>query len=196
MKIGLRVEEPSWIEVDRADDVHGADRQLKGLIDAKKRPTIVLVMLGNERQYKSYKSMCYSNNIISQCVRYQNFGKGMNMSVASNVLRQINSKLGGDLYQLKFSQNISPKTMLIGIDVCHSGPMSIVGFCATINETRSQYWSERIVQKKGQEIVGAQLKDSIKRALGCFADRCGDYPDHFIIYRDGVGDGMRRQVLQ
>jgi aubergine-like protein len=149
VKIGLRVEEPSWIEVDRADDVHGADRQLKGLIEAKKRPTIVLVMLGNERQYKSFKSMCYSNNIISQCVRYQNFGKGMNMSVASNVLRQINSKLGGDLYQLKFSQNISPKTMLIGIDVCHSGPMSIVGFCATINETRSQYWSERIVQKKG-----------------------------------------------
>jgi Piwi domain len=86
--------------------------------------------------------------------------------------------------------------MLIGLDVCHSGPMSIVGFCASINATRSQYWSERIVQKKGQEIVGPQLKDAIKRALGCFADKCGDYPDHFIIYRDGVGDGMRRQVLQ
>lgn len=120
----------------------------------------------------------------------------MNLSVASNVLRQINSKLGGDLYQLKFSPHLSPLTMLIGMDVCHSGPMSIVGFCASINETRSQYWSERIVQKKGQEIVGPQLKEAIKRALGCFADRCGNYPEHFIIYRDGVGDGMRRQVLQ
>ena len=137
MKIGLRVEEPSWIEVDRADDVHGADRQLKGLIEAKKRPTIVLVMLGNERQYKSFKSMCYSNNIISQCGRYQNFGKGINMSVASNELMQINSKLSGDLYQLMFSQNISPKTMIISIYVCHADPMSILGFCATINQTRS-----------------------------------------------------------
>lgn len=119
----------------------------------------------------------------------------MNLSVASNILRQINSKLGGDLYQLSLPQTLSPLTMLIGIDVCHSGPMSIVGMCASINKTRSQYWSERIVQKKGQEIVGPQLKEAIKRALGCFADKCGDYPDHFIIYRDGVGDGMRRQVL-
>ena len=45
--------------------------------------------------------------------------------------------------------------MLIGIDVCHSGPNSIVGFCASINETKSQYWSERIIQRKGQEIVSA-----------------------------------------
>jgi hypothetical protein len=40
------------------------------------------------------------------------------------------------------------------------------------------------------------LKDCIKRALACFDDNHGDYPEHFIIYRDGVGDAMRRQVLQ
>jgi aubergine-like protein len=40
------------------------------------------------------------------------------------------------------------------------------------------------------------LKDAIKRALGCFQEKHGDYPQHFIIYRDGVGDAMRRQVLQ
>ena len=32
--------------------------------------------------------------------------------------------------------------------------------------------------------------------MACFEDRHDDYPDHFIIYRDGVGDAMRRQVLQ
>jgi len=40
------------------------------------------------------------------------------------------------------------------------------------------------------------LKDAIKRALACFQEKHGDYPQHFIIYRDGVGDAMRRQVLQ
>jgi hypothetical protein len=131
-------------------------------------------------------------------VRYQNFGRreGMNLSVASNILRQINSKLGGDLFNLKFGRELFPRTMLIGIDVCHSGPQSIVGFCATVNQQRSQYYSEKIIQKKGQEIVSNQLKDAIKRALGCFADIHKDYPEHFIIYRDGVGDAMRRQVLQ
>ena len=30
----------------------------------------------------------------------------------------------------------------------------------------------------------------------CFEARHGDFPEHFILYRDGVGDAMRRQVLQ
>ena len=57
----------------------------------------------------------------------------MNLSVASNVINQMNSKLGGDLYNINFQKEISPNTMLIGIDVCHSGESSIVGFCASIN---------------------------------------------------------------
>jgi len=39
--------------------------------------------------------------------------------------------------------------MLIGIDVCHSGPNSIVGFSASINREMSQYYSDHFVQKKG-----------------------------------------------
>jgi hypothetical protein len=95
----------------------------------------VLVMLGNEKLYKNFKAICYQNQLVSQCVRYQNFGRreGMNLSVASNILRQINSKLGGDLFNLKFGRELFARTMLIGIDVCHSGPQSIVGFCATVN---------------------------------------------------------------
>jgi hypothetical protein len=59
------------------------------------------------------------------------------LSVAANILKQINVKLGGDLYNLRLKENILPKTMLMGIDVCHSGPNSIVGFCASINKTCS-----------------------------------------------------------
>lgn len=59
--------------------------------------------------------------------------KKFNLKVATNVLRQINSKLGGDLYTIKFSHEITPNTMLMGLDVCHAGKNSIVGFCASIN---------------------------------------------------------------
>lgn len=137
VKLGINVEEPSWIQVERSDDLSSCQSQLQGLIETKKRPSIVVVMLGNERLYKQYKSVCYSLNLVSQCIRYQNFGKGMNMSVASNVLRQMNSKLGGDLFNLKFAKELASPTMLIGIDVCHSGPNSIVGFCASVNKQRS-----------------------------------------------------------
>lgn len=102
------------------------------------------------------------------------------------------------MYNLKFSQNMSTNKMLIGIDVCHQGDHSIVGFCASINSSMSQYYSQKIVQKRGQEIVNKELTMALKNALDSFVERSpsGCLPEHFIIYRDGVGDAMRKQVLQ
>ena len=37
------------------------------------------------------------------------------------------------------------RTMLIGIDVCHSGPNSVVGFAASNNREMSQYYSQNII---------------------------------------------------
>jgi aubergine len=86
--------------------------------------------------------------------------------------------------------------MLLGIDVCHSGPQSVVGFCASINTEMSQYYSEKIVQKRGQEIVGKQLKEALKKALDSYESRNKTLPEHLILYRDGVGDAMRKKVLK
>ena len=108
----------------------------------------------------------------------------------------MSSKLGGDLYNLKFENKIVPLTMLIGIDVCHSGPQSIVGFCATINKEMSQYYSVPIAQARNQEIVGKELKEALKKAFESFSKHQGQLPNHLIIYRDGVGDGMRKDVVQ
>ena len=88
------------------------------------------------------------------------------------------------------------RTMLIGIDVCHAGPKSVVGFAASTNKAMSQYYSEYIVQAKGQEIVQTQMKDSLKKAIDVFAENNNrQLPTHYIIYRDGVGDAMRDQVI-
>lgn len=66
-----------------------------------------------------------------------NFG----LSLASELLKQMNVKAGGDLYHISLSKPKYKHTMLVGIDVCHYGPKSIVGFCATLNDTYSKYYS-------------------------------------------------------
>ena len=64
--------------------------------------------------------------------------------------------MGGDLYNIKFPEKMDTmKTMLIGLDVCHAGGSSIVGFAASTNKEMSQYYSDFIVSKKGQEVVDA-----------------------------------------
>lgn len=46
--------------------------------------------------------------------------------------------------------------------------------------------------------MNQDLSDCIKNALYSYQNRHPNklYPDHIIIYRDGVGDAMRQQVLQ
>lgn len=61
-----------------------------------------------------------------------------------------------------FPKEMNKNTMLIGIDVCHQGMNSIVGFCASINQEMSQYYSTNITQKRGQEIVSQALTAALK----------------------------------
>ena len=105
----------------------------------------MVVVLGNENNYRMYKELFHEFNIPSQMITTRN-GFKFNMSKASNILRQINSKIEGDLFHLKFPDAMDEmRTMLIGIDVCHAGPSSVVGFAASTNKEMSQYYSEHLV---------------------------------------------------
>ena len=113
------------------------------------------------------------------------------------MLKQMNSKMGGDLFYLKFPEKMNNmKTMLIGIDVCHAGGNSIVGFAASVNKEMSQYYSDFIVQKKGQEVVTREIKDILKTAIQVFArNNRNCQPTDIFIYRDGVSAAERGQVI-
>jgi len=89
--------------------------------------------------------------------------------------------------------------MLVGIDVCHKGKQSIIGFCATYDEHMCKYYTQASPQgQKGQEIISSSvLQEYFQNAFQAFRDHnAGALPDHIFIYRDGVGDSMRAQVIQ
>jgi len=106
---------------------------------------MLVMVLGNESLYDKHKQLYKLYQIPSQVVTAKK-GARCNLSVGSNILKQINSKCGGNLFYLKFPEKMaSQRTMLIGIDVCHSGGKSIVGFAASTNKEMSQYYSDYIV---------------------------------------------------
>ena len=149
-QLNIKVEMPHFIEVEREDDYGSVKQQLldymmDGPNSVFRHPKIVVVVLGREDNYRMYKELFHEFKIPSQVITARN-GRSFNLSKASNILRQINSKIEGDLFELKFPQAMSKmKTMLIGIDVCHAGPSSVVGFAASTNPEMSQYYSEYIV---------------------------------------------------
>lgn len=74
-----------------------------------------------EHLYTALKNKINTDSpVISQFVSSKTIQK-YNDRIYINILRQINAKLGGDLWRLHFGNEISKKTMLVGIDVCHKG---------------------------------------------------------------------------
>ena len=62
---------------------------------------MLLLVLGNENLYPQHKQLYRTYQIPSQIVTARN-GAKFNLSKASNVLKQLESKMGGDLFHLKF----------------------------------------------------------------------------------------------
>ena len=44
--------------------------------------------------------------------------------------------------------------------------------------------------------MNRELTEQLKEALKAYGRRNQAFPDHFILYRDGVGDAMREAVLK
>lgn len=81
--------------------------------------------------------------------------------------------------------------MVVGMDVCHGGKNSIVGFVASTNSTCTSFYQDIICQAKGQEIVKEDLDRVYRNALDQFKNTNEAYPNKIIIFRDGVGEAMR-----
>jgi aubergine len=154
------------------------------------------MILDKSFQYPKIKGIFTRKNIMSQVILKQT-AKKINLSVASNIMKQINSKLGGDSVRMKMPSFVADdKVMVIGIDVCHAGKKSVVGFTASKNASLTQYYSDIIIQPKFQEIVKKDLDRCLSSSIDAFQkENNGELPGRIFIFRDGVGEGMRDQII-
>ena len=147
-ELGITLGEPHWIELDNEADIESMEEEIQFYMTGSGKfrfPKMLVFVIGNESLYDKHKQLYKLYQIPSQVVTSRN-GMRFDLSKASNVLKQMNSKMGGDLFHLKLPDKMNAmKTMLIGIDVCHSGGNSIVGFAASVNKELSQYYSDFIV---------------------------------------------------
>jgi aubergine-like protein len=97
--------------------------------------------------------------------------------------------------------------MIIGIDVCHTAKkQSVVGFCASLNDSYTSYYSRVTFQHATQvkfdfntihllyqEIID-KLTSLVHDALRTFFSKNKKLPDRIIVFRDGVGEGQLAAV--
>ena len=196
--LGVALEEPTWVELAK---MHPQEVE-KTLPEAiTKHTQIVLFFIGFDEHYRLMKHKLLTKfKVNSQGVRVRTIQSSMRnaskmANIAKKVLKQMVAKVGSDLYRLYLPKEVRDYTMLVGIDVCHQGSQSIIGFCSSYSRAMTQYFSHVAFQKRGQEIIPEKLEECFTLALKAFEGENRRLPEHIVIYRDGVGDGMRSEVV-
>ena len=140
--------------------------------------------------------------VVTQCVSQEKSRQFAQMTYVSNLMLKINAKLGGSNVHLHPSCKVGflkKKTMIMGLDVTHPAVHdrlgnSICSVVATFDSKMINYHSKCVVQPKPRlEIV--QLDEITYEMLENFKKRNNFYPDYLLVYRDGVGEGQFREVI-
>ncbi|KAJ0067569.1 hypothetical protein NL108_008577, partial [Boleophthalmus pectinirostris] len=197
-----RVSGPLGISVQRAVMIEYEDHQESLLRALQQNVTphvqIVVVVLPSNRQdrYDSVKKyLCVDCPTPSQCVLGRTLSKPQGlMSVATKIALQMACKMGGELWSVEVPLK---QLMIVGIDCYHdttAGKRSIGALVASLNQSMSRWYSNCVLQHRGQEIMNG-LKKCLGGALKEYLKFNQCLPSRIIVYRDGVGDGQLHSVV-
>jgi len=179
--------------------------------DPTKPPTMMLVVLQDntaevKKAVKQWGDI--ELGVPTQCVKSSKVPKA-NDQYLKNLCLKINAKLGG-VNLIPVGQEISwfqkSKAMVIGIDVTHPAPgaqrPSMAGLVASVDKNASQYVATTSIQSPRVEIV-ENLTNMLMTVLPMFrsyrdlkgeGNKC--WPEHLIIFRDGVSEGELQTVVE
>jgi aubergine len=115
-------------------------------------------------------------------------------SIATKVMIQINCKLGGAPWMVKFPLK---GVMACGFDVTHdtkNKKKSYGAFIASMDlKEKVEFYSGVSAHLEGNEIAG-NIELHMYAALKTYKDTHGVLPERIVFYRDGVGDGQIQSV--
>nr|AEX87963.1 Otiwi13 [Sterkiella histriomuscorum] len=212
--LGIKIEEPQYIEIERND-------KQKMYIKAMKEDTdplytkFVVVILGKNNQKAYIKTFLDDQGIPSQFILSETLQqRGNNLIIFSNILKQINAKLSHDLYKIKLPS--LRNTMVIGTNIVNIDHESIIGLCASMNQEISQYYtktdkhslprrekkqSQRLTQDQQESIITEKrskiICKFIQKSLVSYLEKNkGSLPDQIIIYRDGLGGSSLQEKVK
>jgi aubergine-like protein len=156
---------------------------------------VVLLLPGSKGRCVLYneikKFLLEEVPVISQVVLVGTIRAGKNVrSIVSKVLIQICAKIGGVPWKVDDMPLLDKPAMVCGLDVYHAthlGRKSVLGFCASFNNSATKYWSKSIIQDVGQE-AAHHLQSLIEKSFKKFQKLTSFFPQRLIFYRDGLGD--------
>lgn len=164
---------------------------------------IFLVDDNNQNLYEDLKIYTQEKKgIITQFIKTKSFRKN-GMSVVSNILIQMNTKIGGVSYKVKFSPEImSKKLMIVGVETSgyednkNEGKLfQSISFCATINDDFTKYTNQKMnIMLEDFDNTNFPIANFMEQALLEYFKFNKDFPGGVVIYRQGTSSGEKKYL--
>ena len=204
-KYGIKFENPLKVKIPYGAEVDEWIREANKYFGEEKREyDFALFLLGeNIYIYPQLKmhSLCH-NGYISQVVKVDTLYNDKIKNICSNILIQINAKLGGSLYKIQIDKALAgKKLMVIGVDSSKHKDKNNYGtgiaMVATINDSLSNFYSESKIVKINdmKDQFHLCISNFIENALKVYEkNNNGKKPDWIIIYRQGVSKEQKEKL--
>uniref|UniRef100_A0A673CUZ6 Piwi-like protein 1 n=1 Tax=Sphaeramia orbicularis TaxID=375764 RepID=A0A673CUZ6_9TELE len=191
---GVRCRRPVMIEY--SDQMEALLRALQQNVGPQTQMVVVVLPNNRKDKYDCVKKyLCVDCPVPSQCIVLRTISNNKTiMTVATKIVLQMACKMGGELWSVEIPLK---QLMIVGIDCYHdttAGRRSIGALVASLNQTMSRWYSQCVLQHKGQEIMDG-LKGALSGALKTYLKFNNCLPSRIIVYRDGVGDGQLHSVV-
>ena len=188
---GLEIKEPEWIEMNDRANYQDWINEVENSMKSKNNYKFVVFLLDkNDYIYSKLKkhSLC-TNGYVSQVIKTKSLKKNA-MSVCSKILLQINAKLRGVNYKIKFDKTIENRELMVmGVDSSHiKGKRTGVAMVASIDKDFTDFYNkEEIIKEENKEQLQFKVSSFIEEAINTYKkENKGNKPKNLIIYRQGV----------
>ena len=186
----IKVNKPIWIEIPEYSNYEVWINEVNKKIGKNENNCLVVFLINDEYLYPDLKwhSLC-EKGYISQVVKNSTINKKGLMSICSKILLQINAKLGGIPYKIKFDNIINERNLIVvGVDSSHvPGKRTGVGMVATIDKDFSNFYNkEQIIEEKNKKELKFCISSFVEEAITEYKNANKTAPKGIIIYRQGV----------
>eukprot|EP01022_Parablepharisma_sp_SALTPOND_P012137 TRINITY_DN1553_c1_g1_i1.p1 TRINITY_DN1553_c1_g1~~TRINITY_DN1553_c1_g1_i1.p1 ORF type:complete len:895 (-),score=91.64 TRINITY_DN1553_c1_g1_i1:4931-7615(-) len=198
---GINVEYPKYLEVrsSRAEEYIGV---IQDTFRKYPNPQIVVCILPRNavNEYHKIKrwAVTQSPPLLTQMIKLDTLERAKNMMpICSKLILQINSKRNGDLWRVAVPAAVPKKSMMVGVDVSREKGSTYLGFASSYDPFFNKYFTQ-VMKLEEKAEISSTLGNLLVKALARFHEETKRkfLPELVVIYRDGVGETQRREVLE
>ncbi|XP_063708012.1 protein piwi-like [Culicoides brevitarsis] len=188
------IAEPRYVTLHR-DSQDELSREIEKIYRAD--PQLILIVVPNNQAHRYQlikKKCCIDRAIPTQVVVAKTISRQNVMSIATKVAVQMSCKLGGAPWGIKVPMS---GCLIIGYDVSYdtvNKNRTFGSLVAALDQYQSVFYSVASEHDENEQL-SRTFTLNVMEAIKQFTQYNGSKPSKIIIYRDGVGDGQIRHVL-